>query len=74
MVTLTQPFWNLGCRVGVLSLKGVQTQTVYYPLNIIMHLLCILNKFSGHAMGKQTCAKAKPNKERQHYLYLIVVS
>ncbi len=40
-----------------------------------MHLLCILNKFSEHAMGKQTCAnKANPSKEQQKNLKLIVVS
>lgn len=53
MVTLTQTFWNLGARFGVLCLEEVQTQTVYYHLNTTMHLLCILNKFSGLAMGKQ---------------------
>lgn len=38
-----------------------------------MHLLCILSKVWGRAMGKGTCAKAKPNEGRPSYPSLIVV-
>jgi len=60
MVTLTQPFWNLGCRVGVLGLKGAQTQTVYYPLTILLHFTLHNEQILKECRGKASVLQGKP--------------